>query len=182
MKAEDFGYVKKGKILLFQKGPLSQWYGGYKGQEASFSPKGGPFNDEGEIVFNTCEKWMMASKAVIMGDEETLELILAENNPKKQKELGRKIKNFDPVKWDKHKKNVVYLGNYWKFTQNPHLYDFLMSFSLHTKFAEASPWDKIWGIGLGPNDERAWNTKTWQGENLLGKAINKVRKDLEHGK
>ena len=41
--------------------------------------------------------------------------------------------------------------------------------------AEASPWDKIWGIGLAAEDPKSWDVTTWEGENLLGKALMKAR-------
>ena len=44
--------------------------------------------------------------------------------------------------------------------------------------AEASPYDKIWGIGLAPSDKSAENPDNWKGLNLLGKVLMKVREDL----
>lgn len=92
---------------------------------------------------------MMASKAALMGDRETLEKILKEKNPAKQKALGRLVKNFDQALWDEVRSEVVYYGNLWKFSQNLNLKKFLLGFPRNTIFAEAAPWDKIWGIGLG---------------------------------
>lgn len=43
---------------------------------------------------------------------------------------------------------------------------------------EASPIDRIWGIGLSEKDKRAWNKKTWRGQNLLGEILTKVRDKL----
>lgn len=43
---------------------------------------------------------------------------------------------------------------------------------------EASPIDTIWGIGLSEKDKRAWNKKTWRGQNLLGEILTKVRNKL----
>jgi ribA/ribD-fused uncharacterized protein len=40
---------------------------------------------------------------------------------------------------------------------------------------EASPYDKIWGIGLGITDPRNQNPDNWTGENLLGFALMEVR-------
>ena len=42
-------------------------------------------------------------------------------------------------------------------------------------FVEASPYDKIWGVGLYETDDRILDEKNWLGENLLGKAITEVR-------
>lgn len=43
---------------------------------------------------------------------------------------------------------------------------------------EASPIDRIWGIGLSEKDKRAWNKETWRGQNLLGHILTKVRDKL----
>ena len=40
---------------------------------------------------------------------------------------------------------------------------------------EASPYDKIWGIGLSADQENIKNPLTWNGENLLGFALMEVR-------
>jgi ribA/ribD-fused uncharacterized protein len=171
---EEYGYVVKNGICLFQKGPLSQWWGGFQNQNGGFIP----IDVDPEARFNCCEQWMMTIKAVLMDDEETALKILEETNPKAQKGLGRKVRNFDPVVWDEHKLYAVYCGNYWKFTQNDDLKEFLLSFPRKTIFAEAAPWDSIWGIGLGPESDDALDQKRWKGQNLLGKAISMVHKDI----
>ena len=43
---------------------------------------------------------------------------------------------------------------------------------------EASPMDRIWGIGLAEDDPRAWNKKSWKGQNLLGEVLTRVRDKL----
>lgn len=47
---------------------------------------------------------------------------------------------------------------------------------------EASPLDKIWGIGLARDNADASNPKKWKGLNLLGKALMAVREDLRNNK
>ena len=43
---------------------------------------------------------------------------------------------------------------------------------------EASPRDRVWGIGLAADDERAGSPERWQGLNLLGFALMEVRHRL----
>jgi hypothetical protein len=43
---------------------------------------------------------------------------------------------------------------------------------------EASPTDRIWGIGLSANDEAATDPSRWRGLNLLGFALMDVRDAL----
>ena len=44
---------------------------------------------------------------------------------------------------------------------------------------EASPFDKIWGIGLHWSDDRVLDEKKWEGMNLLGKCLMQVREKLK---
>ncbi|WP_338043434.1 NADAR domain-containing protein [Nonomuraea lactucae] len=46
---------------------------------------------------------------------------------------------------------------------------------------EASPRDRVWGIGLAAGDERAASPATWQGLNLLGFALMAARDALSGG-
>lgn len=65
----------------------------------------------------------------------------------------------------------------FQFSQNPDLENQLIA--THPKImAESSPRDCLWGIGLGANNVRAWNVKTWRGTNLLGYALMEVRKHI----
>ena len=131
------------------------------------------FEVEG-VVYKTAEHWMMAGKAKVFQDVTILEEIIACNHPNEAKQLGRKVKNFDPKVWDAHKYEIVKQGNYHKFSQ----YEELKEFLLNTKkriIVEASPRDRIWGIGMGQANEKAQNPNLWRGQNLLGFALMEVR-------
>lgn len=43
---------------------------------------------------------------------------------------------------------------------------------------EASPYDKIWGIGMRETEDGVENPLTWKGSNLLGFALMEVRDRL----
>ena len=92
----------------------------------------------------------------------------------KERSIASKVKDFNPVLWDKHKFSIVYLGNYEKFTQSEELKNTLLNTG-DTTLVEASPMDKIWGIGLAGEDIKASNRHEWKGENLLGKVLDAVR-------
>lgn len=130
------------------------------------------------IKFNCAEQWMMYSKAILFGDHETAAKILATRNPKEQKDLGRQVKNFNPVIWDNIAQVLVYQGNMAKFTQNPKLLEFLMDTGDNT-LVEASPYDKIWGIGLGEEKAKITPPDQWLGKNWLGIALTTVKNDLK---
>lgn len=119
----------------------------------------------------------MASKARLFGDEETLAEILNSNDPKTAKALGRKVKNFDDVVWPQNARRLVTEGNVAKFGQNAALGKFLLETG-KAVLVEASPYDRIWGIGLKAEDKNAKHPDTWQGQNLLGFALMDVRNEL----
>lgn len=132
------------------------------------------------IEYNCAEQWMMASKArTFVGNDDILEEILQNNDPAKIKGLGRKVINYDEQIWDGVRYEVVVKGNYAKFSQN----DSIKKILLETKDAilvEASPYDKIWGVGISEENPDIYNPTKWRGQNLLGKALMEVRKQLSN--
>jgi hypothetical protein len=147
------------------------FYGGYASQWASSF-----FTVDG-VVYNTTEQYMMAQKAILFGDDDALQIIMGTDNPKIQKATGRTVRNFDQETWEKNAKLFVYRANFAKFTQNDEFLEWLLSTD-GTTLVEASPWDKIWGIGLDSSDPRALDRSTWQGTNWLGEIITQVRRDI----
>ena len=147
------------------KSCFSQWYDVY-------------FEIDG-IQYHTTEQYMMASKARLFGDEDTLNEIMNATTPFEYKKLGRKVKGFEPSLWDEKKLDIVVEGNKAKFGQNPELKEFLLSTD-DAILVEASPYDTIWGIGM--DRETALNSKVedWKGENLLGCALMEVRDWLKN--
>jgi len=132
-----------------------------------------PFEVDG-IAYPTAEHWMMAGKARLFSDEAACRAILACSTPAEVKEQGRLVKNFDPVVWDKHKYEIVVRGNAHKFYGHRPLMEYLLSTG-NQVLVEASPTDKVWGIGMGAMDKDARNPAEWKGENLLGFALMEIR-------
>ena len=146
------------------KSCFSQWW------EASFEIDG--------ITYPTAEHYMMAGKARVFNDHEVLQEILQVSHPHDAKKLGRKVKNFTPDIWDQHKFDIVVKANYAKFSQNQELKTFLLNTNDRI-IVEASPRDRIWGIGMGQSNEKALNPNLWRGHNLLGYALMEVRDKLK---
>ncbi len=129
------------------------------------------------IEYPTTEHYMMAEKARIFNDEMIREQILGANSPGKAKSLGRKVSHFDEEAWKEQRYKIVVAGNEAKFLQNKELGAFLRRTGSKV-LVEASPTDRIWGIGMGKNNEKAENPLQWRGLNLLGFALMEVRERL----
>ncbi|OJJ20387.1 GTP cyclohydrolase [marine bacterium AO1-C] len=129
------------------------------------------------ITFNCAEQYMMYKKATLFEDEQIAEQILLTKKPRDQKELGRRVRNFDSETWNNHCKQIVYEANHAKFTQNEVLKEALLA-TVGTELVEASPYDKIWGIGLTADDPAAQDRSKWQGTNWLGEILTQVRDDI----
>jgi ribA/ribD-fused uncharacterized protein len=104
--------------------------------------------DMGGISFNCSEQYMVFHKALTFHDYDTASKIMNASHPADQKALGRKVKNFNPDAWNKVARKIVYQGCFYKFTQNPDAFNYLVSTD-GTLLVEASPTDVIWGIGIG---------------------------------
>ena len=142
---------------------LSQWYPA-------------PFIIDG-VQYLTAEHYMMVAKAELFGDDEARSRILDTVEPGAAKRFGRGVRGFDGSVWEQHRFDIVVTGNMAKFTQNESLGSFLAKTSKRV-LAEASPVDRIWGIGLEESDPRAFDPNQWLGENLLGFALMEVRSRL----
>jgi ribA/ribD-fused uncharacterized protein len=148
-----------------QAGPhmLSQWW-----------PS--PFEVEG-VTYATAEHYMMAEKARLFGDEELRQQILIAPHPNAAKGLGRRVMGYDQDVWETCRYSIVVSGNLAKFSSDPGLTDYLLSTGERV-LVEASPLDRVWGIGLTADDPRVTQPEHWQGLNLLGFALMEVRQQL----
>lgn len=133
------------------------------------------------VEYSSAEQYMMAQKAVLFGDDETLKKILAASSPMEIKALGREVKGFDEEAWNSHCNDIVRTGNLAKFSQNSEMKAFLLDKTGDMILVEASPYDKIWGIGMS-ECIAAHDPKNWQGENRLGYILTEVRKMMREGK
>lgn len=117
---------------------------------------------------------MMYQKALLFDDREMGEKILDTDNVGKIKALGRAVKNYEDILWNGLRQLIVYQGLLEKFQQNIELKEKLLATQNHI-LAECAVQDRIWGIGLSMKDERRFDLDKWQGQNLLGFSLMRVR-------
>ena len=151
------------RFVFFWNGPFSQW-------------TASPFELDGQSYL-CAEQYMMQQKAELFGDWEVAAQIAEVRDPGLQKALGRRVRGFDAVIWDREKVGVVERGSMAKYQQNRGFRRKLFQ-TIGATLVEASPLDVIWGIGLAANDPAARDRRQWRGENLLGQILTGVRDRL----
>ena len=111
------------------------------------------------VEYSCAEQFIMALKARLFGDDSTLSAILATDDPREHKRLGRQVCHFDHDTWLHKRENIAFRGNLAKFSQNENL-RLALQHTGERRLAEASPYDNIWGIGLRASDYRASSPNT----------------------
>ncbi|KNB72015.1 NADAR family protein [Brevibacillus reuszeri] len=157
-----WGNTKKNTDVI-DKTCFSQWY------PAAFV--------EDDTTYRTAEHYMMAKKAELFGDLTIRDEILKAGHPKQAKVLGRRVHSFHERVWDENKTSIVRQANLLKFSQHPELLEYLLGTGDRI-IVEASPYDRVWGIGMAQDHPHAEQPERWRGENLLGFALMAVRAQL----
>ena len=116
----------------------------------------------------------MYHKANLFGDTEMKNRILSTKDPARCKGFGRLVTGFNEEVWNRECKDIVIKGCYLKFSRNPILKEYLKSTG-DRLLVEASPYDKIWGIGMSEAEAKKVPMKEWKGKNYLGECLMVVR-------
>ncbi|KAL8644743.1 MAG: hypothetical protein Q9226_007611 [Calogaya cf. arnoldii] len=165
-----------GPVYFFREhehpyGFLSQWF------HAPFTAPP-PDPDAEPMTFSTTEQYMMYQKAMLFNDVAVADQIMLAVTPKEHRSLGRKVKNFDGAVWEAQREMIVEAGNWNKFCNSKKgskWRDMLLQTG-DRELVEASPFDRIWGIGYSA--EHAEAHRSMWGANLLGKALMRVRERI----
>ena len=162
--------MEKHEFFYRTQSPFSQWH------PCEFV---GDYIEDGKwgrckLIFTSAEQYMMYRKAQIFRDNLIVERVMRTSDPKEIKAMGREVRNFNPDVWDVVKFDVVVLGNLYKFSQNHDLGKKLLETGSKI-LVEASPYDKVWGIGLDEEIAKKTPPQDWPGQNLLGKALMRAR-------
>ena len=153
MRQTQPGVTETADFVFFWGGWPSQWH------RCHFTVDG--------VSYNCAEQFMMAAKADLFDDADARAAMLAATDPRRQKALGRTVRRFDADRWSAASRDVVFRGNLAKFAQDDDLRRLLLATGTK-RIVEASPTDRIWGIGLTADDSRALDPAQWRGTNWLG--------------
>jgi ribA/ribD-fused uncharacterized protein len=131
------------------------------------------------IRFCCSEQYFMYRKLMLFDPDNTelKEAIMATKNPVLVKSFGRKIRNFNQRVWDSKKYDIMKNALLLKFSQNKDIREKLLRTG-NKRLFEASPYDKIWGIGQSASSAVNSTASELLGLNLLGKALEEVRAEL----
>lgn len=156
--------TKNEEFVFFWSGVFSQWH------KSVFFVNG--------VKYTSAEQFMMAGKAKLFGDTATWQKIMATDDPRTIKKLGREVVGYDDAIWVENRFHIVLTGSIAKFKQNPDLLVELMDTGTKT-LVEASPKDNIWGIGMAEDHPDVGDVTKWQGLNLLGQALTCAREVIK---
>lgn len=153
-----------------------------------------------DLTFSSAEQFMMYSKAKLFGADDVAQKIMDYNEipliknflngelsdsdicsdkemlkdwdkyQKAIKDHGREVKGYVEDVWKSKRVPIVAVASREKYNQNP-LYKVALLKCAGTKMVEASPYDKIWGIGLKKEDAIKITEDKWPGLNLLGDVL-----------
>ncbi len=195
------------KILNVQSEKKTEEYTFFFNLKSPFSNFHPSIFEYKNIKFISNEQFMMYSKARNFQDEQAGQSILAINDSPiakkflsgelsrediisdrelsnqwnglmmEVKKLGRGVKNYDDEIWTAKREKIVLFGVRLKFAQNADLMQELMNTG-DSKMVEASPYDKVWGIGLSEQDARKTPVENWPGMNLLGKVFDQFKAEI----
>ncbi len=154
-----WGHTPKSKDQIDQS-CFSQWW------SSDFTIDG--------ITYSCTEQYMMAEKARLFGDNEIFSKIMEAKHPKQMKMLGRSVQHFNDQVWQANSYEIVKKGNLAKFGQDEQLRQYLCGTG-NRVLVEASPQDRIWGIGLPKDHPDAERPINWKGTNWLGFVLMEVR-------
>ncbi|WP_040283587.1 NADAR family protein [Tessaracoccus massiliensis] len=135
-----------------------------------------PFEADGER-FPTVEHYIAWRKATLFGDGHAAERILQAEAPNKAKAIGRSVKPFHDDQWQPRRLEIAVAGNVAKFAAHPALAEYLLQTGTRV-LAEASPIDRVWGIGLAADHAHAKAPERWPGLNIMGFALMEARARL----
>ncbi|MFD6638576.1 NADAR family protein [Micromonospora chalcea] len=112
-----------------------------------------------------------------LGDEAITAQMLTAPHPGAVKALAGRSATSTMPPGNAYRFDLVAAGIVAKFSQHPDLGRYLSRTGNRVP-VEASPMDRVWGIGLSATDPRAHDPAQWRGRSLLGFALMHARAQL----
>lgn len=131
-----------------------------------------------DIRFSSTEQYIMYKKCVLFGDEKSAQKVLATEDTKKQKSIGRNASGYISNVWAGARQSIAMRGLFAKFSQNADLKQKLLDTD-DAYLVECSRTDKVWSCGRKLDDDRRLDAALWDGQNILGFALMEVREMLK---
>jgi len=128
-------------------------------------------------IFCCVGQYLMYQKAFLFNDQTIAEKILRSSDPRRHRRLGREVTRFKKELWHCRCKEFAFTAEHARFSQNPHLIKALLETQGKT-LAEASPYDRNWGIGLSMGNPKIHDRSQWRGKNWAGEVLESVRDKL----
>ena len=139
-----------------------------KDRESNFYPHAFKYDD---VYMRTSEHHLMRAKALLMGDQVAESAIMCAPTALTAKRLGRKVRPWNQALWDDNCDRIMEDILVAKFSSTPAMREYILGIEGH--FYEASPRDKVWGIGIGVKQAEAGAPHN--GQNKLGLALDRAR-------
>ena len=153
--------MKEDFIFYFgMESPFSHWY------KCNFTVE--------SQVFCCVEQYLMFRKAILFNDSDSAHKILRSSDPERHHRLGKQVHDFNKLLWQRKCRKYAFEGNYAKFTRHADLLKLLRNTDGKI-LAEASPYDRNWGIGLSMLNPKIYERKNWRGKNWAGEVLQQVR-------
>ena len=129
-------------------------------------------------TYTSTEQFIQITKASLFpGNDELIKQMTNQHDPLKLKNLGQKVSNFNKKTWSESAEGLLYGGLKQKFIENDDCLDFLDSTG-NKLIVEASPTDRLFGIGRPITFQGLEDTTTHQGTNIQGHMLMNIRQEL----
>jgi hypothetical protein len=136
----------------------------------------------GTETYSCIEEHLLSEEALLFGAEQTADNIRATDDPvqmlRYRKDMIKNDGNYSREVWENRAPGILLEGLRAKFHQNDYCRQFLLKTGTRT-IAEASPYDRFFGIGYHHKTlEFVLQRQNW-GKNELGKGLMIVRDELQ---
>ena len=129
------------------------------------------------VPYSCNEQFIQSQKADLFDDKQAKARIMASENPREMKQIGRKIRGYVDSVWKSHTEQIVMECVRRKVYDHQEVQDYLLSTG--DRLIGEGTTDPHFGVGLHISDIRVLSYNEWQGNNLMGKALMEVRSEIK---